>query len=437
MNHVVPAPGRASESRAPESRSGEGRTEAPLGHAERLDRLAEVAVRVGLGLRRGQELVMTAPLDAVPLARRITEHAYRAGACTVTTLFTDEQAALMRYRHAPDEAFDTAPAWLYDAMATAYRAGAARLAIGGENPALLAGQDPDKVSRANRARSKAYQPALELITGFATNWTIACAATPSWARLVFPDLPEDEAVARLWDAIFAASRVDAPDPVAAWAAHNAALHARTRLLNERRYAALHFRGPGTDLRVGLADDHAWVGGAEPAKNGIICNPNIPSEEVFTTPHRDRVEGVVRSTKPLSYQGTLIQDIEVRFEGGRIVHSAARTGAEVLERVLGTDEGARCLGEVALVPHSSPISASGLLFFNTLFDENAASHIALGQAYKTCFVGGGQMSEDELARRGANRSLIHIDWMIGSAEVDVDGVDADGGAEPLMRRGEWV
>jgi aminopeptidase len=403
----------------------------------RLDRLAEVAVRVGLGLRQGQELVMTAPLDALSLVRRVTEHAYRAGASLVTTLFSDDEATLLRFRHATGESFDTASGWLFEGMATAFRNGAARLAIAGENPTLLARQDPEKVARANRARSRAYMPALEQIADFATNWTIVSCATPAWARAVFPDDPQNVAVTRLWDAIFAASRVDVDDPVAAWAAHNRDLAARTRDLNEKRYASLHFRGPGTDLTVGLADDHEWAGGATTAKNGIVCNPNIPTEEVFTTPHRERVEGHVTSTKPLSYQGTLIEEITVRFEAGRIVDAKARTGEEVLGKVLETDEGARRLGEVALVPYSSPISRSGLLFLNTLFDENAASHIALGQAYSKCIRGGGQMSEADLVARGVNRSLIHIDWMIGSAEIDVDGIAADGRSEPLMRAGEWV
>lgn len=403
----------------------------------RLDRLAAIAVRVGLGLQHGQEVVMTAPLDALPLVRSITTHAYRAGASLVTTIVSDEAATLARFQHAPDDAFDTAPGWLFDGMAAAFRRGAARLAIVGEDPSLLSAQDPDRVARANRARSAAYRPALELITGFAVNWSIVSYATPSWARLVFPGLPEDAAVTRLWEAIFAASRVDAPDPVAAWTAHNAALRARTGMLNDKRFSALQYRGPGTDLRVGLADGHLWIGGAERAKNGILCNPNIPSEEVFTTPHARRVEGYVRSTKPLSYQGTLIEDIQVRFEAGRIVDATARAGAQVLGRVLDTDEGARRLGEVALVPHSSPIAASGLLFYNTLFDENAASHIALGQAYKTCLVEGDTLDAAALAARGANGSLIHIDWMIGSGQVDVDGVHADGSVEPVMRAGEWV
>jgi aminopeptidase len=406
-------------------------------HADRLTRLAQVAVRIGLGLQHGQELVMTAPLEAAPLARAITTEAYKAGASLVTTLYADDAAALARFAHAPDDAFDVAPAWLYDGMAAAFRGGAARLAIAGDDPSLLAGQDADKVARANRARSKAYRPALDVIAGFDINWTIVSAATPAWARAVFPGEPDDIAVARLWEAIFSASRVDGSDPVAAWATHNAELRRRTEHLNAQRYAALRFRGPGTDLTVGLADGHEWHGGATTAKNGIVCNANIPTEEVFTTPHALRVSGQVASTKPLSYGGTLIRDIRVRFEEGRIVEAASATGQEVLTKVLDTDEGSRRLGEVALVPHSSPISASGLLFFNTLFDENAASHIALGQAYSKCLVGGLAMSEDELERRGANRSLIHIDWMIGSGEVDVDGIASDGRSEPLMRHGEWV
>ncbi|MET0528270.1 MAG: aminopeptidase [Microvirga sp.] len=406
-------------------------------HEVLLDRLAEVAVRVGLGLKPGQELVVTAPLEALGLVRRITEHAYKAGASLVSTFFSDEESTLLRYRHSRDEGFDTASAWLYEGMAAAYKNGAARLAIVGEDPSLLAKEDPEKVSRANRARSKAYMPALGLIAGFDINWTIIAAATPSWAKAVFPDDPEDVAVSKLWSAIFAASRVDTPDPIAAWESHNAGLQTRTRMLNEKNYAALHFRGPGTDLRVGLAEGHEWNGGSTKAKNGVVCNANIPTEEVFTTPHKDRVDGTVRSTKPLSYNGTLIQDIQVKFEGGRIVEAKARTGEEVLNKVLETDEGARRLGEVALVPYSSPISQSGLLFLNTLFDENASSHIALGQAYSKCIRDGGTMSEDELASRGSNKSLIHIDWMIGSDQVDVDGITQDGRPEPLMRGGEWI
>jgi len=408
-----------------------------LTHDERLDRLGQVAVEVGLGLRAGQELVITASIEALPLVRRITEHAYKSGASLVTTLFSDEETTLMRFRNAPDDSFDEATGWLYEGMAAAFKRGAARLAISGENPSLLANEDPEKVSRANRARSKAYMPALSLIAGFDINWTIVSYASPAWAKAMFPEDPEDIAVAKLWHAIFAASRVDTPDPVAAWQTHNEQLNARTTLLNAKRYSALRFRGPGTDLTVGLADEHEWAGGASTAKNGIVCNANIPTEEVFTTPHKLRVDGYVSSTKPLSYQGTLIQGIAVKFEDGRIVEAQARTGLDVLNKVLDTDEGSRRLGEVALVPHSSPISKSGLLFYNTLYDENAASHIALGQSYSKCFINGSELSPEELAARGANSSLIHIDWMIGSGTVDVDGINASGAAEPVMRQGEWA
>lgn len=407
-------------------------------HETRLDRLAEIAIRVGLGgFHPGQELLMTAPLEALPLARRITAQAYQAGASLVTTLLADDEATLLRYRLAPDDSFDRAAGWLYDSMAAAFRNGAARLAIVGEDPNLLSNEDPAKVARANQARSIAYRPAMQLITDTAINWTIVAAATPAWANAVFPNLPEDAAIAALWDAIFATSRVDAEDPIAAWATHNATLMARRRTLNEKRYAALHFRGPGTDLRVGLADQHEWMGGLSTARNGITGNPNIPTEEVFTTPHCRRVEGTVTSTKPLAYQGTLIQDIAVRFESGNIVQANARTGQDVLQRMISADEGARRLGEVALVPASSPIARSGLLFFNTLFDENAACHIALGQSYSKCFTDRGKAGPEALAERGANRSLIHVDWMIGSPNVDVDGIAADGAAEPLLRGGEFV
>lgn len=404
---------------------------------DRLASLADVAVRVGLNLQPGQEVVMTASIEALPLVRLITDAAYKAGATLVTTLFHDDQQTLSRFRHARPEAFDTAPGWLFDGMAEAFRRNAARLAIVGDDPALLAAQDPALVARANRARSAAYRPALELITASSINWSLVPFAGSAWARAMFPDMPEDQAVAKLWDAIFASARIDTPDPVAAWAAHNAALTARRTMLTEKRYAALRFRGPGTDLTVGLADRHAWMGGASAARNGIIGNANIPTEEVFTTPHAARTEGHVSATKPLSYNGTLIRDIRVRFEGGRIVEAHASTGQEVLERMISTDDGARMLGEVALVPASSPISKSGLLFLNTLFDENAASHIALGQAYKQCFVDGETLQDEAFVARGGNRSLIHVDWMIGSAQVDVDGIGADGRVEPVMRAGEWA
>ncbi|QRY66856.1 aminopeptidase [Ensifer sp. PDNC004] len=403
----------------------------------KLDKLAEVAIQVGLQLQRGQDLVMTAPVAAMPLVRLITKHAYKAGAGLVTTLYSDEDTTLSRYAYAPDESFDRASDWLFKGMAEAFAGGAARLAISGDNPMMLSAQDPAKVARANKANSIAYKPALEKISNFDINWNIVSYPNPSWAKLVFPNDPEEVAVEKLANAIFAASRVDVADPVAAWKEHNANLARRSAWLNGERFAALHFTGPGTDLTVGLADGHLWCGGASEAKNGFTCNPNIPTEEVFTTPHALRVEGHVSSTKPLSHQGTLIDNIQVRFEGGRIVEAKASRGEEVLNKVLDTDEGARRLGEVALVPHSSPISASGILFYNTLFDENASCHIALGQCYSGCFVDDAKLTPDQIRAQGGNSSLIHIDWMIGSGQVDIDGVRADGSRVPVMRKGEWA
>src|SRR3984957_6606509 len=324
----------------------------------KLDRLAEVAVKVGLQLQAGQDLLLTAPSVALPLVRRIAEHAYKAGAGIVTPFLSDEEITLSRYRYARDDSFDRAAGWLYEGMSKAFGANTARLAIVGDDPMLLSGEDPAKVARASKANSIAYQPALQKIVNFDVNWNIIAYPNASWAKLVFPGDEENVAVTKLADAIFAASRVDNDDPIAAWERHDATLRERTEWLNGQRFSALHYAGPGTDLTIGLADGHEWVGGASTARNGIVCNPNIPTEEVFTTPHARRVSGHVVSSKPLSYQGSLIDGIAVKFEDGRIVEARAARGEEVLNKVLDTDEGARRLGEVALVPHSSPISKRG-------------------------------------------------------------------------------
>ena len=403
----------------------------------KLDQLAEVAVTVGLNLQPGQDLVLTAPTSALPFVRRVVAAAYRAGANSVTPIFSDEEITLARFENARDESFDTAPNWLFNGLAEAYAGNAARMAIVADNPALLAGQDPEKVARAGKATSLAYKPAMKHIVEFNINWNIVAYPGAAWAKQVFPDLPEDEAVFELAEAIFAASRINEADPVAAWAAHNAGLRAKTDYLNAQRFDALHFTGPGTDLTVGLADGHEWAGGSSPANNGIICNPNIPTEEVFTTPHAGRVDGYVQATKPLAHQGAVIEDIQVRFEAGRIVEAKASKGEAAFNKLIDSDEGARRLGEVALVPHSSPISQSNILFYNTLFDENAACHIALGQCYSKCFIGGDSISKDDVTAQGGNSSIIHVDWMIGSGETDIDGLDENGNRTPLFRQGEWV
>lgn len=405
--------------------------------ADKIDKLAKLAVHTGLGLQPGQDLLLTAPIEALPLVRRVAVHAYAAGAGLVTPLFSDNEVTLARYNHANDDSFDKAAHWLYKGMGEAFDNNTARMAIVGDDPMLLANQNANKIGRANKANSIAYKPARERITQFDVNWNLIAWPGLAWAKLMFPDLSENEAQLKLADAIFKASRVISTDPVAEWKLHNEELRKKCNWLNGKEFSSLHFVGPDTDLTVGLADEHEWMGGATIAQNGITCNPNIPSEEVFTTPHAFKVEGWVSSTKPLSHQGTLIDKIQVRFENGKIVDAKAKKGQEVLLKILDSDDGARRLGEVALVPHSSPISQSGLLFYNTLFDENAACHIALGQCYSKCFKGDENLSKDEISKLGGNSSMIHIDWMIGSKNIDIDGIQFDGSRVAVFRKGEWA
>ena len=405
--------------------------------SEKIDKLAQLAVYTGLGLRPGQDLILTAPVEALPLVKRIAVHAYKAGAGLVTPLFSDGELTLARYKYANNASFDKAPDWLYNGIGKAFDNNAARMAIVGDDPMLLANQDSDKIGRANKANSIAYKPARERITRFNINWNIIAWPGAAWAKRMFPELSGTEAQSKLADAIFDASRVNTTDPVEEWKKHNEVLRKKCKWLNELDFASLHFNGPGTDLVVGLADGHEWMGGASIAQNGITCNPNIPSEEVFTTPHALNVNGSVCSTKPLSHQGALIDEIQVRFENGKITNAKASKGEEVLLKILDSDEGARRLGEVALVPNSSPISQSGLLFYNTLFDENAACHIALGQCYSKCFKGEENLSEKEISKRGGNSSMIHIDWMIGSRHIDIDGINSDGSRVAVFRKGEWA
>ena len=403
---------------------------------EMLDRLAEVSIQVGLNLQKGQNLIITAPVEALPLVRRLSAEAYRRGAGIVTSMLSDDILTLDRYRFASDESLDAAPDWMFNAMANAFDNNTARLAVSAANPLLLSEQDPSRVARAGKSMSMASKPAMERITNFVTNWNIVSFPGAAWARKVFPDLSETDAISELAKAIFSISRVDNPDPIGAWKLHQETLNERQEWLNTQNFYALRYKAPGTDLEIGLADGHEWKGGASTAKNGITCTPNIPTEEVFTTPHSHRVNGVVRASKPLVHRGTLIDGIEVVFEDGKITDAKASKGEEVFLNLIDTDEGARRLGEVALVPHSSPISKSGLLFYNTLYDENASSHIALGQCYSKCFKDDIGINPEAVREAGGNSSNIHVDWMIGSERMDIDGITADGNIKSVMRGGEW-
>src|SRR5688572_15318420 len=409
-----------------------------------LQTYAELAVRVALNLQPGQRLLIIGPLanggaslESAPLAREIAAAAYRAGSPLVETLYGDEAQQSVRFKHAPRGSFGNFSSWLPHALSDHVAAGHAVLSISANDPDLLRGEPADLVSAVLQATAREMRPFREQVSRNATNWAIVAGASAAWAEKIFPGTPTHEAVSRLWDAIMRMCRLDAPDPFAAWETHLGNLAARSEYLNTKRYAALHYTGPGTNLTLGLPEGHIWVSGRSVSRNGITFTANLPTEEVFTIAHKDRVDGIVRASKPLSYGSTLIDGFSVTFEQGRIVKMSADKNPDTLQRLLDTDEGARRLGEVALVPHSSPISQSGLLFYNTLFDENAASHVALGNAYKFTLKGGNDMNDAEFERAGGNRSGVHVDFMIGSGDLDVDGVLPNGAAEPLMRKGEWA
>ena len=382
--------------------------------------------------------MIRAPIEAVELTRALAARAYAAGCPYVDVSYSDDQLQLVRFRHAPADSFKEFPTWRVRGMIERAEQGAAFLTVAGGNPDLLKGQDPERVATTMRVASEQSKPfSREYITTMRVSWCVISAAVAPWAARVFPEAPAQEQVERLWDAIFSACRVDQADPRAAWRRHIDALEARREYLNERAYTALRYAAPGTDLTVGLPDGHIWKGGIDYNAQGTRFVPNIPTEEVFTLPHSRQVDGTVAATKPLNYGGRLIENFSLTFERGRVVAVEAESGAEVLEKLIATDEGAARLGEIALVPHSSPISGFGLLFYNTLFDENASSHVALGQAYTVCLEGGEGMSQQQLADAGANSSVTHVDFMIGSGRMDIDGVLADGSTEPVMRAGEWA
>ncbi len=409
-----------------------------LSFEQKLDNYAELAIKVGVGLAPGQRLLLLAPVGCSGFARRVVAAAYRAGSPLVDLLYVDDETLLARYRHAPADSFAAeVSTWSADALIKGSARGDAVLRISGSDPDLLKGQDPQRVAQVQRNLQVYSEPFSRRISAKEINWSICAAPVPAWAARVFPELAPEAAMAALWETIFRICRADRPDPVAAWQEHTTALLGRRALLDAKQYRALRYRGPGTDLELGLPADHRWLGGLSHDPQGRAFVANLPTEEVFTLPHRERAEGWVAASMPLAYAGNLIEGIRLRFAAGRVVEAAAARGEAVLHKLLDTDEGARRLGEVALVPQSSPIAQSGLLFLNTLYDENAASHLAVGRAYRVCLEGGATMDDAAFLAAGGNDSLTHVDFMIGSAELEVDGLLADGGVEPLMRGGEWA
>lgn len=400
-----------------------------------LGKYADVVVKVGLNLRKGQRLSIRGILEDAPFIRKVTESAYKAGARYVDVLWSDERSSRIRFEHADPESLTEIPNWLFTRYEEHYQQGEAELAIHSTDPDLLLGIDPELIAKERTARAKKFEPLRKYEN--VSNWCVVATASPAWARKVFPELSTEEAQSKLWEAIFNSCRIDVPDPVQAWKDHTDKLIKYKDYLTSKKYSALHYQAPGTDLTIGLADNHVWMGAQESFKNGITCTVNIPTEEVFTTPHKDKANGVVTASRPLNLTGAMIEDFSITFENGRAIKVTAKKGEADLRKLIETDENACRLGEAALVPNSSPISQRGHLFYNTLFDENAACHLAVGNAYRDTIVGGTEMTDEEFQAHGGNKSLIHTDFMIGSAELDIDGIREDGPREPIMRKGEWA
>lgn len=410
---------------------------------ESLRKYAEVIVKVGLNLRKGQRLIITnnrirgVSVTNVPLVREVVRAAYQAGARFVDVIWSDEELLRIRLENTGTDTLKEFPVWQINAQMNTIENDGALLTILSENPDLMNGLDPEAVGALQKYYLENYAPVGNAVSRPAMNWCLVAASAPDWAAKVFPEVERSEAEARLWEAIFQTTRVDLADPVAAWQDHIQALLKRSGYLQSKQYTALHYKAPGTDLTLGLPRGHKWISARMPAENGVDFTANLPTEEVFSMPDRLQAEGTVRATMPLSYGGSLIEDFSVTFKKGRITEVHAERNEAALRKIVETDEGASHLGEVALVTASSPIARRGHLFFNTLFDENASCHIAIGRAYRFTLEGGEAMSEAEFEKHGGNTSLTHVDFMIGSAEMDIDGVKEDGSAEPVMRSGEWA
>jgi aminopeptidase len=412
-------------------------------HQEMLQKYAEAIVKVGLNIRAGQRLIVNlgttrgVPHQFAPLVREIAKAAYAVGARYVDVLWGDEEMLRLRAQYAPRDSFDEYSTWQIDAVMRMIENGDALLSITGANPDLLGGLDPEVVGMMQKTHLQQFSRISEKVTTNAINWCVAAAAGAEWSMKVFPDVPAEKAQEKLWEAIFAAARINRPDPIAEWQSHIANLRKRAKYMQAKQYSGLHYSAPGTDFTLGLPNGHLWISAQSMAQNGVAFTANMPTEEVFTMPDRSRADGTVASTFPLSYAGTLIEDFQVTFENGRIVKVSAKKGEAALQKLVDTDEGSQRLGEVALVPASSPIAQRGHLFYNTLFDENASCHIAIGRAYRFTLTGGEELNDEEFTAAGGNVSLNHVDFMIGSPQMDIDGIKQDGSREPLMRNGEWA
>lgn len=404
---------------------------------DKLTRYAELAVKVGVNIQPNQQLYIAASLEAAPLVRLIVKKAYETGAKQVFVDWNDDEVSRLRFEMAPEDSFSEFPSWKVQEREQLAEQGAAFMSIVSQSPDLLKGIDSKRIAASQKATGQALNKYRQYVQSDKISWTVLAAPSKAWAAKVFPELPEDQQVDALWDAIFKAVRADLDQPIDAWKKHDELLHTKVDYLNGKKYAKLHYTSQSTDLEVALPKGHLWCGAGSINEKGDAFMANMPTEEVFTVPQKDGVNGYVSSTKPLSYGGNIIDEFKVTFENGRITDVTAKQGEDVLKQLVDTDEGSHYLGEVALVPHESPISASDILFYNTLFDENASNHFAIGSAYSFCLEGGKKMSSEELLKHGLNQSITHVDFMVGSDKMDIDGILEDGTREPIFRNGNWA
>ena len=405
--------------------------------SEKLKKYAELIVKVGVNVQKGQPVILYISVTQQELAHLIVEEAYEAGASEVMIEWKDTFSEREFLKHASEERLENVPEYIV--KKGNYIAGkkAARISVMSADPGAYSGIDQKRIAKNQAAMGKALRQVRKATQNNDLSWTVVSAADQAWAEKVFPEKKGQAAIDALWEEIFKTTRIDKADPVKAWHEHDQKLHEKSDWLNEQQFSALHYVSPVTDITIGLPENHVWEGAGSFTPEGTEFMANMPTEEVFTAPDCRRIDGYVTSTKPLSYAGNILEDMKFTFKDGKVVEATAKKGQEVLEHLLETDAGAKSLGEVSLVPDPSPISQSGIIFFNTLFDENASDHLALGASYPFNVAGGTKMSDEELLDHGMNVSQTHVDFMVGSADMDIDGIKKDGTIVPVFRNGDWA
>ncbi|WP_425255516.1 aminopeptidase [Mammaliicoccus sciuri] len=408
-----------------------------MGYEKQLQKYAELLVKVGLNVQEKEPVYIQASIDASEFVHLVVEEAYKIGAEDVKVSYKDDRIAQLKYQYEPESFFENVKQYDIDEKMDYLDRKAAFLSIVSSSPDSLKDADPNKIRKAMAANGKAFKEYMVAVQSDRMSWCVASYPSVGWAKMMFPELSDDEAVNKLLETILKTVRVDQEDPVKAWEEHDHLLHEKADYLNNKKYKALHYKSEGTDLTIELPNGQYWSGASSVNSKGNSFVANMPTEEVFTAPHKNGVNGTVSNTLPLSYSGNIIDDFTLTFKDGEVVDYKAGVGEEILKSILETDEGSKRLGEVALVPVDSPISNMNTLFYNTLFDENASCHIALGSAYAFCIEGGKDMTAEQLAENGLNDSTTHVDFMIGSKDLSIDGILENGEKEPVFRDGNWA